>query len=210
MRVLIVGGLGNMGRRYAAILNAMNIDFNIYDSRVPRRLEDVAVGCDRAIIATPTDTHFDSLIEVIDMINGPILCEKPVCKDIDQLKTILRIAEEKQRHIRMVMQYKYVFRNPIPGRDSHYDFYHHGNDGLYWDCMQIIGLATGKIVLKEDSHTWKCSLNGEFPSMNENTMNLAYFGNIFDWINHPELCVGPEEILSIHEKVLKYAADQES
>lgn len=204
MKILIMGSEGSMGTRYKRILEYLGVRFSCYDTKLGIPLDEVAFGCDRVIIATPTHLHAQHIIEALNVLpSKPILCEKPIDKDLTVLKTVLEKCREANTDLRMVMQYKKVYKDDGLIGPSHYDYFKHGNDSLIWDCIQIIGLARGTVTLRESSPVWSCAINGQMLKIQN--MDFAYVEYINDWLKMPSLCVGPQEILAIHEKVLKVA-----
>ena len=204
MKVLLVGSEGNMGKRYKAILDYLRIPFSCFDVKLFGTIEEAAEGCDRAIIATPTAHHATSIYQVLKVLPAkPILCEKPIDKDISVLKMILSDCAVNGSDLRMVFQYRKVYKDDGMIGPSHYDFFKHGDDSLLWDCIQIVGLARGTVKLSESSPVWSCAINGQM--LKQNMMDWAYVEYISDWLKSPMLCVGPSEILEIHEKIVRLA-----
>lgn len=203
MKILIMGSEGIMGTRYKRILEYLGRPYSCFDTKLSTPLKEAALGCDRAIVATPTMHHAESILEVLDVMpSRPILCEKPIDKDLKILKNILERCKESKSDLRMVFQYKRVYNNDGLIGPSHYDYFRHGDDGLAWDCIQIIGLAKSTISLREKSPIWSCEINGQ--KLHIQNMDWAYIAYIQDWLTLPSLCVGPDEILEIHEKVHQY------
>jgi len=88
--ILLIGAGGSMGRRYSAILKYLNKSFLPVDKETSlNELGKKAVKCAGAIVATPTDTHEDVIKQLIPT-RIPILCEKPVTKNPEKLKEILK------------------------------------------------------------------------------------------------------------------------
>lgn len=200
MKVLLMGALGSMGSRYCAILKHLGVDYSIYDVQLRMSLESAAQGCDRVLIATPTQAHTFSIRDAIRVLPGkPILCEKPITKDMVELSKLIAECAEAKSDLRVVFQYKRAYLDDFGSGPTHYNFYRHGGDGLYWDCIQIIGLARGLVTLREDSPIWDCVINGTRLSIAD--MDRAYVAYLADWLHNPELCVGVKDILSIHKKV---------
>jgi len=80
---------------------------------------------------------------------------------------------------------------------SHYDYFRHGNDGLVWDCLQIIALARSAPLLRETSPMWSSMINGK--ALNIAHMDAAYMAYVQAWFKYPAQDMG--EIIGIHEKV---------
>lgn len=152
-----------MGRRYQSILKYLNEPFDALDIKnvEPQRpLKEY----DRFIIATPTDTHL-GWIRTLDSIGKPIFCEKPLSTDMEEVKEIL----DCKSPLSMMMQYQCIppgeYMSNVNNKDSFYSYFRHGNDGLKWDCFQIIALAEERIILDEESPIWMCRLNGRQVSL---------------------------------------------
>lgn len=141
-KILICGHLGNMGRRYEAIVKHLGHEV------IGKDLED-QVGVqrfDKVIVATPTENHLEHCEELAEY-NIPFLCEKPVSKDPKEIDKLMG----KQGY--MVNNWAFVFPGIrlLPGNNNiEYDFYNTGKDGVEWDCIQTIYLAN-KISIKTDS-----------------------------------------------------------
>jgi hypothetical protein len=176
MTVCIVGHKGNMGRRYVAILNLLEVSWFGVEK------EDNIDYCDTYILATPTASHVPLILRILETVNrnATILCEKPITTDITEFG---RIPEEYWDEIYMVNQYNYlphISRGKIYG-PTMYDFYHSGNDGLAWDCIQLIYLAKNKtkIDLKRRSPVWFAAINGI--KLKKSDMDQAYVNMVSDF-----------------------------
>jgi hypothetical protein len=197
--ILVVGGRGNMGRRYRAILDYLERPYQIVEQEhQPGYVRRMAQQAEGIIIATPTSTHVE-LIRKFIPYGKPILCEKPLCRDLKELKELFREINESDAFLSMVLQYKVLAPKRV-ARDarptSMYDYFRHGSDGLIWDCIQIIGLAQGAVVLSEESPIWKCTINGKKLDLGQ--MDMAYVKFIEGWLRDPGDDLG--EVLAMHEK----------
>lgn len=195
--ILVIGANGSMGTRYQAILKHLGAPFICVD--IGSKLEDIRdKTITGVIIASPTETHL-SFIELFAALGVPILCEKPLSKNKSELQQIKSIVEEHNVNLTMTMQYKMLDQRDIDG-DTEYNYFKHGNDGLSWDCIQIIGLARGQVFLREDSPIWKCTLNGNKLSIAD--MDQAYIDFVKHWLKEPGDDI--DELIDIHEKVIKH------
>ena len=170
MQILLIGGYGSIGRRYAAILKNLKANFDIYDITV--RTEPKFEKYDAFIIASPTDTHLDYL-KKLQVYQRPILCEKPVSKtpgDIPEIDNAF-----------VVCNYFYVAQmlNIQPPYKIFYDFYNTGKDGMYWDCCQLIYMDP-KMKLRMNSHRWNLNINDNWIKFRN--LEEAYFRMISDFI----------------------------
>lgn len=180
-----------MGKRYQAILKYLKMPFYRCDLSVDAKMNDDVSGI---IIATPTNTH-PELVRSFLGYRKPILCEKPICKDVNQLKTLLREVAISKTPFQMMYQYKNLVPKFAKGPSS-YDFFRHGNDGLIWDCLQIIGLAKGELELKETSPIWDCQINGH--RIHAGQMDQAYITAVESWLHGHGQDMGA--VFAAHEK----------
>ncbi len=204
MQTLIIGSDGAQGRRYQAILSYLGREFICAD---PKRPESMIIQKEKekriggVIVATPTDTHV-TILKRFMHTGVPILCEKPICKDVQQLTELVEEIEDCKAKVSMVLQYRHLgFPVFLPRRYSFYDYFRHGNDGLLWDCLQIIGFATGGVRLDESSPVWKCQINGK--TLDISKMDTAYVTDVREWlaqINQRSM----RDVLEMHQKVVAH------
>lgn len=196
MSVLIIGSEGSMGKRYQSILRFLGKSFMCVD--LHNKNTDYEYMHRRAsgfIVATPTGTHH-SIIKSLAPNRKPILCEKPVTKSPAEFTDMKVALMENKTPFRMMMQYEMLVGKSRIG-PTFYDYFRHGNDGLIWDCMQIIALARGKVELRENSPIWMCKINGQMLSLSH--MDAAYIGYVQKWFNDPSQDLG--YLTAIHQKV---------
>jgi len=76
-----------MGRRYGAILKYLGHEVVGIDigNKIPKNL-------DLAIVATPTDTHFE-ICKALSKKHYTYLCEKPISKNPKEIETLIRMEE---------------------------------------------------------------------------------------------------------------------
>ena len=180
-KILIIGNKGNMGRRYQLICEQAGhvvVGCDVDDAGK----EFSSIDYDGVIIATPTDTHA-AYIKAIGN-KRPILCEKPITKSQDELKEILSIPGLR---LRMINQYEYYQNFGIPrkgncSKRSKYDYFRHGNDGIPWDMINILGLSEHGCDLAETSVIWDVAINGK--KLKIANMDNAYVWNITNWLMH--------------------------
>lgn len=202
MSILIVGSEGSMGKRYQAILNYLGKEWHGIDiGSSYEMMEDAYKRASAFIIATPTDTHL-SCIYKVRRLGKPILCEKPITKEVSKLKQLFQDLDFAKVPFHMMYQYKNLIPHYVLGEGkSYYNYFRHGNDGLVWDALQIIGLSKNDPVLEEDSPIWKCRINGHFLSLNY--MDEAYVTSVIDFIKGVPQDYG--EIIAMHEKASELA-----
>lgn len=202
MSILIVGANGNMGERYQHNLMSLGVDFIGVDQECSlNQMLQYASVSDGILIATPTNTHLD-LLEALICVKKPVLCEKPIGKDTVRVKAVL--SEYARRSIPLSMVYQYAAIADTKGKGpTSYDFFRHGKDGLAWDCIQIIGMAScpvEKISLQEKSDVWKCTINGKALQAGA-VMDLAYRRFIESWLREPSQDIGA--LIELHFKALE-------
>lgn len=204
MAILIMGANGNMGKRYAAILNYLGKEYIGVDvNNKPTEVAKALRKAEGVIVATPTETHL-RILSSLKKCRKPILCEKPISKHIPNLSLLLDQFHETKTPLNMVYQYKELVDSKAFG-ESEYNYFKHGSDGLVWDCIQIIGLAKGNVTIREDSPVWKCQINGE--PLDIGLMDLAYIHHIKRWLKRPGQSL--TEILDIHMKAAALARGNE-
>lgn len=193
MRVCVVGCLGNMGRRYASVLDYLEIDSCGID------VGDPIPKAENYIIATPTSTHVNVIATIKE--NHPdawVLCEKPVSKSLEEIKSL-----EKYDNVYMVNNYFFVANQARMRGLTVYDYYNSGADGLPWDCIQLIHLAKGEINLQNISPVWECLINHE--KISKDDIDASYVDMIRAFVWHQdELLWGQRDIQRSHEKVIAY------
>lgn len=204
MKIFIFGNQGNMGKRYTAILKYLGhepygMDAGDHYQSHQKKLFRIIDGY---IIATPSHTHLSFLEYLVDC-QKPVLCEKPIVNDskLEKLNIFLGSAKRSGMQLSMVSQYDYCIPKFETLGDTSYNFYKSGNDGLAWDCINIIWHAKGRISLSDQSPIWSCKINGR--DLDLSRMDFAYIDMIKDWIHKP---YEPqyERILNSHKKVLEY------
>lgn len=190
---LIIGSEGSMGKRYKAILSYFNQPFECHDPKLgfgvyPNKTHD------RFIIASPTVNHL-YWVKRLDEYRKPILCEKPLSKDLKEVKEIL----ECKSPLSMTFQYAHLVDNRGFG-PSHYNYYHSGQDGLVWDCFQIIALAKDKVLLDNTSPIWTCAINGS--KIHRGDMDKAYVDVVRNWLAGAHL--ERDDLMKWHNKVSEF------
>jgi hypothetical protein len=178
-----------------AILKHLRVEAKGVDIETPPvaviRLVKEAKG---VIVATPTPTHFPILRKLYNEgAKTPILCEKPLSTNMNQVKDIIEKFTHKMP-LTMVKQYDYVeyteptFLSGIRFEDktyrNYYNFYNTGKDGLKWDCIHFMRQKPENLLLKNDSPTWDCIIKGF--RVDAESMHRAYIRMVKDWLEFPE------------------------
>ena len=181
-----------MGRRYAAILEHLGHEWGGED--LGPQGKGSFGDSDAIIIATPTSTHAD-LIRKVMWLGKPILCEKPICKDMGELRNLMSDCVKAGARLQVVSQYDYLVRQGDQG-PTQYDYFKTGPDGLPWDCIQIVDHARDTPTLKNKSPVWHCVINGKV--LNLADMDGAYVRMIDEWLARPRNDIS--RILESHAK----------
>lgn len=189
--IAIYGGNGNMGKRYEAVLRYLNRPFHIIDEH--NKDEQLHSRVEGIIVATPTHTHFDVLMDV-RKYDLPVLCEKPFSKNLNEVATIVDAYEG--RNLSMVYNYRHMGVDADRSGATIYNYFKHGTDGLAWDCIQLIGLANREIHLYETSPMWECFINGQ--QLDISKIDGSYISMIQSWLGGAE-----QDLMNIYETHVK-------
>lgn len=199
-RIYIYGCNGGMGRRYRAILKRLGHEWSGFDLDGHHGDFEFA-DSDGVIIATPTPTHGQIILSLAGS-GKPLLCEKPVTRDLDELRSLMMAVARNSTPMQMVCQYDHLV-NPAWYGPTIYDYYRTGPDGLPWDCMQIIWHAKQTPEIRNESPVWRCIINGQELKLGD--MDRAYVAEIKGWLEAPRNDIA--RILAAHEKVAKLEAE---
>lgn len=201
---LIIGSLGSMGTRYRAIMRYLDVNFASADvhNTEEQILADAKLA-DQIVVCTPTENHFQWLKKIIPM-GKPILCEKPITKNLKELEVILSLANKFKTPFNMTFQYSELV-SPFLNGDSYYNYFRSGKDGLIWDCLQIIALAKGEAEISNSSPLWKCMINGQ--KLNLGDMDAAYLNFFRKWLSG-SINQSPDMLMGIHEKTERLNNDR--
>lgn len=209
MKVLLLGSLGNMGKRYQSILDHLNVSYLALDADWKSQLlPGDFFDCRKIIIATPTGTHVDIIRKLIalkpEQVRFPdILCEKPISKSVSETMQIFDLAKQFEVNLYMVNQYCFL---PCASQfkemraHSKYNYFNSGKDGIHWDCIQVYGLANGSISVANNSPKWDCQINGH--RLNIRDMDKAYIKMVKSFLADKEGLWGEVETLIATRKVL--------
>jgi hypothetical protein len=172
-----------MGRRYAKIVEHLGHKWEGVDQASGYcDVRTLAFTADAIIIASPTACHVDHIRAFKDY-SLPLLCEKPVTKDLDALEELLADLKKAGTRLKVVNQYAELpFPKDGTGLTS-YDYFKTGGDGLYWDCISLVTLANGPVELKNESPVWRAQINGQ--PLNLADMDDAYVRMIARWLRDP-------------------------
>lgn len=200
-RPLVVGSRGSMGSRYLAILRHLKVDAVGVDLGDP-----IPEDFDSVIIASPTSLHVDH-VKVYAAFGVPMLVEKPLAKTMDEALACCDWLDQHAVPIRMVNQYRELGPFEGGGR-TYYNYFRHGADGLVMDCISVVALAEGDVVLREDSPVWLCAINGRMLSIEQ--MDDAYVRMVRRFLARPPTAPETDYIREAHatvQAILDYEAD---
>lgn len=199
--IAIIGSNGSMGKRYQAIMNFLGKPHLCFDKEDSiDTIRKVAAEAEGFIIATPTPTHAEFLRQLLPT-RRKILCEKPVTKDLGELIDLDGFCSRHGFDFQMTMQYQELMKLDSLG-PSYYDYFRTGNDGLVWDCLQIIGLSDEIPVLENKSPIWSCMINGH--RLNLGDMDLAYVECVRKWMGG-RLLQTRKTVIDMHRKTDEFA-----
>lgn len=202
--VMILGGLGNMGRRYACVLRSIGVNPMPIDKKDGSLLgiEEAVKKADGIIIATPTECHAADILDLSDL-GIPILVEKPIHDGMFTVEHCVKECQKNRTPLVMINQYKHLVDNRDTGLTI-YNYWNHGRDGLAWDCISVVALAKSEVILHESSPIWVCRINGRL--LDQAKMDVAYVSMITNWVKNPE--ADYDYIVEAHEKVHAYLKGQ--
>lgn len=202
--VLLIGGLGSIGKRYQAICRYLNIPFTVWDvnESPPPGLMELST---RFLICSPTSTHM-RWINFLVSFQKPILCEKPITRNIDDLERFMisNAPLYSDTDIRMVCNYEYArclsSEAEAPTNETIINNYYTGNDGLYWDCIQLIEIANGPVYFNNTDPVWSLMINGI--NISREMVDESYVSMIRDWMDAPHNLWDLKKAYQAHRKVL--------
>lgn len=207
-KILIMGGNGNMGRRYRAILELLAVEYRVFDPldrcRYYAKLKEGLEWCDGVIIATPTKVHYQNFMEVLGFSakHVAILCEKPFSFNLEDVELCRSVVERESVKFQMVNQYAEMPQRGeafSAAEGTLYDYFHSGADGVFWDCINVIGMDTsGTVKVKNDSPVWKCWLNGYHLARGD--VDQSYITMVKKWTEAPTSNV--DYMLAAHKKTV--------
>jgi len=187
-----------MGRRYDQILQKMGVSFRSADAEFDGDVD----GITKVIIATPTATH-RHYIEFFNERKIEILCEKPVVKSVDEICALEKLVRVP---FRWVCNWRFVYPSGIYYSDTCAIDYHNsrtGDDGLAWDCIQLIYLANNfHIKLDNKADSFRCTIDDFQVSLED--IEVSYERMIGYWISKPIMLWDMTDAVLATCKVQKY------
>ena len=190
--VVLFGARGSMGQRYRAIFRYLGVPVvpvDIADGPIVWPLVWGEVRSSRGVVfATPTSTHGPLMNQLVsaDASRGwhvPILCEKPIAAAAGLVAMFLTGPNAILGPFAMMCQYQMLDDGLTEGV-TRYDYFRSGQDGLAWDCISLLALARGDVVLLNDAPVWECVLNGRRLTLGD--VERAYVDFVARWLREPE------------------------
>jgi len=188
-----------MGKRYGAILDSLGVEWVGIDIAGDCSFNACWAEYERVIIATPTYTHADWILECVDCDVSHILCEKPLCKSSDKCRSLDLCGSD----LRVVCNWSYVlpWRLKPGGHRVAYANWHTGGDGWAWDCCQLHHLAREPMVgpMEQQLPRFDARIDG-FP-ISLTDIDRSYFAMLKDWYEDPTRLWGLDDAIAMEEKV---------
>lgn len=201
--IALIGGNGSIGRRYQAILKSINESFMVMEIGQALNLNN----CDQAIVATPTETHFEFALRLKEW-GRPFLIEKPASIHLKECEEMKSWACPGY----IVNNYEFLQSNlwyPKEVESIAYDFYNTGKDGLAWDLCQLIYMAKrykARFSGKAHSPEWTMYINNEWVEYND--LEITYIDMIRAFIQqdvrrlmHISQCYGMYKAVTAVEEI---------
>jgi hypothetical protein len=183
--IALIGGKGNMGRRYAACLKFLNEDFRIIDVDTSfEEREDILSHSNKAVICTATRTHLE-LASEMQTRGITYLVEKPFAKFYP--------SEFIPGNGFIVNNWSFIANDHT--KDISYNFYNTGKDGLLWDVCQLITCAfkyKSQLIIECSSPVWDVRVNGRMVAYRE--IEESYIWMLKAFINQDKLLLWPIEV----------------
>ena len=237
MKIMLVGALGSIGRRYAHILHRIKgIDLVALDPAFdakhrnadwfterniptlsPNKGQDYVwpkrdeYKPDKVLIASPTNTHDEWCRKCIEHKTA-FMCEKPLTKDLDSCVSLAIAADSTGTPAHVVCNYKFALQGTTR---SYYDpisynYYSTGNDGALWDCAQLL-YFNPDMKIQTDSPIWTLEVEHRRRTQNlpYRKLEMGYIEMIEDWLGGGESCWTLEDGVKMTRTVLQRIKKEE-
>jgi len=181
-----------MGRRYSAILKELGVDYTGVDKG------DEFPEYDKAIICTPTPLHMEACMAVAAKGKN-FLCEKPISKDPQNISRLIEFCDKMKVDGRMVCNWAFAGKYRSSAKHVYYNNYHTGNDGFYWDTIQLTELG-GDVILNKDASVFEAAI--DFQRITLQDIAKSYFSMIEAWIEQPKKLWSLNRALHATEKII--------
>lgn len=190
-----------MGRRYAAILRYLGMDYETWD---------IADGCHRpplagfshVLIATPTDTHVSQIQQCVGTGVTHVLCEKPLCMDATRVATLRDECQSLRTYIHIVCNWSYVlpWRLTPESVNLTYRNWYTGPHGADWDCCQLHYLQRDRQpAFVEEGPAFMAFVDGYPVSLAD--IDRSYIAMLRDWYEAPSHLWGLADAVAMERKV---------
>jgi hypothetical protein len=173
--ILLLGGKGSIGRRYATILDEMEEDFEVYDldeANLSKRIDPAVY--DAAIVATPTETH-SYYCRLMASIGVRFLCEKPLTKSYVEASNLVEDVKQMGGKGYVVNNWEFALANYDKLNTVTYSYFNTGKDGFVHDMCQLIHLANKhdfQLFMDTASSVWTVMVNGDV--LPYRTLEMSY------------------------------------
>lgn len=157
MKLLIIGHLGAIGKRFVAVAKHLGLRWAGYDIADP--CHDMPVsGITHCLICTPTPSHYHLVNQLSTVTDWQIMCEKPLTMD------------GAEGYILSLLRGYVVCNWALVHSDIYqpdtctitYQSHNTGPDGLPWDTCQLLYLSRPDTpLLVKESPVWSATINGQ-------------------------------------------------
>lgn len=187
--ILIIGGNGSIGTRYQAIFKKYNIEYKVFDDPSQENDHEIGgIGFDKAIICTPTRTHFTYCKMLMDL-QKPFLCEKPMSMDMNECDILINNMNSKYGS--MVNNWSLALLTGRMGRIKKisYQYYHTGSDGLVWDVCQLVDIASqlgAKLEVSRSFPVFNCTvqmIDGTIEQISLEEIQRSYIQMLINFVD---------------------------
>lgn len=212
MNICIIGNSGNMGSRYQkkieSIVSTQPIHITGYEIDDFNNKKPLPIA-NKFLVCTPTNSHYEVLKFVMDQSRAPILCEKPISKNINEVMELCDIAQNKKIRLNMVNNWSLVTIPPLERNRNciYYSCSNTGKDGLPYDLIQLLHLAHDwnfYFTNKAPEGAFNVHINQDLDITRE-IIELSYNRMLQFWIEDRwKYMWDVNDIRLAHKKVLKY------
>lgn len=206
-RILIIGGLGNIGRRYKAVLEHLGHTVYVFDSLgdAYQWQMDIVDRVDKIIVATPTENHFYYL-SILRDCKKPILVEKPAVTSYEEVERLFDFNQQ----INMVCNWKYLkgMADKANANTILYNYYDCGKENINWNLAQPILLSNNTSMFKFYSPIFALMVNGG--QLYTEDIQRSYIEMLENWTKDKfHLLWGMPEISLMTRKINDFKIDNE-
>jgi hypothetical protein len=156
MKLLIIGSMGAIGKRYMAVARHLCIDYVGWDLRMGTPMP--VLGITHCLICTPTDTHYKIVNTLSNMTDWLLLVEKPLV--MVPMDGFVLSFLRGYTVCNWSLVHDGIYK---PGTcEITYKSHHTGPDGLPWDTCQLLYLSRPEHPPAiGESPLWSATINGQ-------------------------------------------------